>query len=89
MKADYQPIPFRTNDERRFTIKYDESGFISPITEQFTQLDILQIMKHLKGRNDRLYRKFKDLILDCDYAEKTRTDFKRRIPQRRFNGDES
>jgi len=88
-QKNYVPIPFEKTDDRLFTLKYNDSGIIRPISEEFTQLDLLQIMKHLRKRNDRLYRKFKDIILDVDYVERTRTDFKRELPQRRFNGRDS
>lgn len=86
MKQEYAPIPFKDTDDRIFILKNDKI-LMQSVSMEFTQLDILQIMRHLKGRNDRLYQKLKRCIMDCDEREHTKTDFSRRLPQRRYNGE--
>lgn len=86
IKKDYNR-PFLVTDKRIFLLKYDNTIFIKDVTPmEFTQLDILQIMAHLKGRNERLYDKFYRLIKECDKEFKEKTDFERKIPRRRLNG---
>jgi hypothetical protein len=79
--------PFLGTDNRVFLLKYDNNIFFKDVSPmEFTQLDILQIMQHLKGRNERIYDKFYRLVKECDKQLNEKTDFERKIPRRRFNG---
>jgi hypothetical protein len=85
MREEYEPIPFNRTDERLFLLKF-EAGMFKSFEFEFTQLDILQIMKHLEHRNDRLHDKFRRAILEADKVMGEKTEFNRKLPQRRYNG---
>lgn len=80
-------IPIQSTDRRLFKLKHEGYGMLSaPVEAEITQLDVLQVMTHLKGRNHRLYMVFKRFIKRCDERENLKTDFERRLPKRRCDG---
>lgn len=79
-KKDYCPVPLLETDGRLFLLKYDGRGDVPAM--EFTQLDLLQMMRNLKDRNQRLYDKLYREIRAVDKATGHRTDFDRELPQR-------
>lgn len=75
---------FVETDERKFYLKYD-GGFGHYVDMEFSQLDLLQIMNHLKYRNERIHEKFMKIIREADKMTGLKTDFTRSLPKRRLN----
>lgn len=69
------------NDSREFELLYERGLLDRTVARWITQSDLRILLKHLKGRNNRIEALIKGFIEEVDDAEKRPTDWA--IPPRR------
>lgn len=91
-KNELKKIPFEETDKRVYRIileKPDKTAFTRHefphhLNTDFSQIEILRIMRVLSIRNREIYNKLKSIIECADEMTETKTDFKRDFPRRNF-----
>lgn len=77
---------YERTDGRIFVLRYNVSLLWNE-DMQFTQLDLLQMIRHLEPRNQRLAAKVKRLIQIVDRQTNEKTNFNRKtLPRGKYRG---
>lgn len=85
MRKSYVPVPIVATDKRRIFLKFH--GYAGSVETEITQLDLLQIMTYIRGKNDRLHGLFTRYIKACDDKTGEKTNFERQVPRRKAVGE--
>lgn len=76
------PSDYRRVLGRKIILRHETLGVHPTLHAEFTQHDIMKIMKYVKPYNIELYNKLRMYIDMIDFEYDEFTDFKRKLPKR-------